>query len=85
MKSPLLLGCGLSGMTPSTVKIISNEEVIAVNQDSMGMQADLILNELNITARIFRQVWGGPLSGNRMVYICFNRQSTPTTFRLLFN
>lgn len=85
LKAPLLLGCGLSGMSPSTVKIISNEEVIAVNQDSMGIQADLILNEVNITANIFRQVWGGPLSGNRMVYICFNRHSTPTTFKLLFN
>lgn len=70
-------------MTPSTVKIISNEEVIAVNQDSMGIQADLIMNE--ITANTYKQVWGGPLSGNRMVYICFNRHSTPTTFRLLFN
>lgn len=72
-------------MTPSTIKIISNEEVIAVNQDPMGAQVDLILNEINITANIFRQVWGGPLSGDRMVYVCFNRQSTPTTFRLLFN
>jgi hypothetical protein len=41
MKSPLILGMDLTSLTPESAayKIISNKEVIAVNQDSAGFQA----------------------------------------------
>lgn len=42
LKSPLLIGCGLTGITNETLTILGNTEVIAVNQDSMGRQADLM-------------------------------------------
>ena len=45
LKAPLLIGCGLSGITAQTLKILGNEEVIAVNQDPLGKQADLLINE----------------------------------------
>lgn len=57
LKAPLLIGCGLTGITQQTLTILSNEEVIAVNQDPLGIQADLILQEKDATAH--RQVWGG--------------------------
>lgn len=44
LKAPLLIGCGLSGITQQTLTILGNEEVIAVNQDPLGKQADLIIN-----------------------------------------
>lgn len=44
LKSPLLIGCGLTGILPQTLAILGNEEVIAVNQDPLGMAADLIIN-----------------------------------------
>ncbi|KAK8269710.1 hypothetical protein V6Z12_D11G148500 [Gossypium hirsutum] len=38
-KAPLLLGCDIRNMTQETIEIISNKEVIAVNQYSYGIQA----------------------------------------------
>ena len=38
MKSPLILGTNLSRLSPSQLAIISNRAVIAVNQDSAGVQ-----------------------------------------------
>jgi alpha-galactosidase len=39
LKAPLLIGCNLKGITQNTLNILGNEEVIAVNQDSLGVQA----------------------------------------------
>ncbi|XP_038988913.1 alpha-galactosidase 3 isoform X2 [Phoenix dactylifera] len=38
MKAPLLMGCDVRKMTAKTFEILSNEEVIAVNQDPLGVQ-----------------------------------------------
>jgi alpha-galactosidase len=82
LKAPLLIGCGLTGITQSTLTILGNEEVIAVNQDPLGRQADLISHEESAT--FHRQIWGGELSKNRLVYVCFNRHTEPSVFRLDF-
>lgn len=37
-KSPLLIGCDVRNMKNSTLKILSNPEIIAVNQDRLGVQ-----------------------------------------------
>lgn len=79
LKAPLLIGCSLSNMSPETLAILKNTEVIAVNQDSMGKQADLIKVEG------LSQIWGGQLSHNRFVYICFNREEKEMNFLLDFN
>ena len=42
MSSPLLIGCDLRSIPQSTIDIITNTEVIAVNQDVLGLQARLI-------------------------------------------
>lgn len=39
MSSPLLIGCDLTKLPPRTLSLISNPELIAVNQDSLGLQA----------------------------------------------
>lgn len=38
MKAPLLVGCDVRNMTKETLEILSNKEVIAVNQDPLGIQ-----------------------------------------------
>ncbi|KAH9306868.1 hypothetical protein KI387_011272, partial [Taxus chinensis] len=38
MKAPLLIGCDVRSMTPGTLAILGNAEVIAVNQDPLGVQ-----------------------------------------------
>lgn len=37
-KAPLLIGCDVSNMSNATLAILSNREVIAVNQDRLGVQ-----------------------------------------------
>jgi alpha-galactosidase len=79
LKSPLLIGCSLNGISDATMTILGNREVIGVNQDPLGKPADLLMVEGN------NQVWGGVLSANRFVYVCFNRESQEMTFNLDFN
>jgi|688.fasta_scaffold868598_1 alpha-galactosidase len=57
LKSPLLIGCNLKGITKATLEILGNEEVIAVNQDSLGKQADFLYEERGISHH--KEVWGG--------------------------
>jgi len=37
-KSPLLIGCDITNMSPATLSILTNSEVIAINQDPLGVQ-----------------------------------------------
>ncbi|KAL3834764.1 hypothetical protein ACJIZ3_009500 [Penstemon smallii] len=76
MKSPLLVGCDVRNMTAETFEIISNEEVIAVNQDPLGVQG----------RKVYAygpdgcfQVWAGPLSEQRMSVVLWNRCSKSGT------
>ncbi len=39
MSSPLLIGCDLTTASDKTLKLLGNEDLIAVNQDSLGLQA----------------------------------------------
>nr|KJB72965.1 hypothetical protein B456_011G207400 [Gossypium raimondii] len=70
MKAPLLIGCDVRNMTAETLEILSNKEVISVNQDSLGVQGRKVYvsGEANCL-----QVWAGPLSGNRLVVAFWNR------------
>ncbi|CAL9776424.1 unnamed protein product [Musa acuminata subsp. burmannicoides] len=54
-------------MTKETLAILGNEEVIAINQDPLGVQAKKV--------RMYgdSEVWAGPLSGYRTVVILLNR------------
>lgn len=38
-KAPLIIGCDVTDLSAETLAILTNEEVIAVNQDSLGVQA----------------------------------------------
>ncbi|XP_058005208.1 alpha-galactosidase 1 [Hevea brasiliensis] len=67
-KAPLLLGCDVRSLSNETMQIISNEEVIAINQDSLGAQARKVRMEGQ------RDIWAGPLSGDRVVLLFVNRK-----------
>ncbi|ESW12057.1 hypothetical protein PHAVU_008G081100 [Phaseolus vulgaris] len=66
-KAPLLLGCDVRNMTKETVEIVTNKEVIAVNQDSLGVQGKKVRMEGDI------EIWAGPLSMYRVAVILLNR------------
>jgi len=46
--APLLLGCDLDRLDEFTLNLITNDEVLAVNQDTLGKQATVASNENNI-------------------------------------
>jgi alpha-galactosidase len=46
--APLLLGCDLDKLDEFTLNLITNDEVLAVNQDTLGRQATLASNENNV-------------------------------------
>lgn len=45
MSSPLLLGCDVEYIPDETMRIITNPELIAVNQDPLGLQAHVVQHE----------------------------------------
>ncbi|KAI3918016.1 hypothetical protein MKW92_019061 [Papaver armeniacum] len=76
MKAPLLVGCDVRNMTAETFELLSNEEVIAVNQDHLGVQGRKVSVE---GPGKCNQVWAGPLSGKRLVVALWNRCSETVT------
>ncbi|MBD1424163.1 glycoside hydrolase family 27 protein [Sphingobacterium arenae] len=76
LAAPLLIGCDLTRLDDFTYGLLSNAEVIAVNQDILGKQASRIINENNI------QVWAKPLSDGSMAVGVFNLGETPVNYQL---
>ncbi|XP_039019343.1 alpha-galactosidase 1-like isoform X2 [Hibiscus syriacus] len=66
-KAPLLLGCDIRNMTKETLDIITNKEVIAVNQDPYGFQAKKVRMEGD------QEIWAASLSGYRLAVVLLNR------------
>ncbi|KAK3189192.1 hypothetical protein Dsin_028753 [Dipteronia sinensis] len=73
-KAPLLLGCDIRNITNKTMQIISNQEVIAINQDQLGVQAKKVRMQGE------KMIWAGPLSRNRTVLLFENRK--PVTSKM---
>lgn len=42
MSSPLLIGCDLTKLKPETLKLLKNRDLIALNQDRLGLQAGVV-------------------------------------------
>ncbi|KAH9781149.1 alpha-galactosidase 2 [Citrus sinensis] len=72
-KAPLLIGCDIRAMDKITFEILGNKEVIAVNQDKLGVQGKKVKKEGDL------EVWAGPLSGNRVAVVLWNRGSSKAT------
>jgi len=69
LKSPLLIGCDLTKMSSATVSTLGAVEVIAVNQDSLGAQGDLVYQLGPM------QIWAGPLADGSRAVVVFNRHT----------
>nr|AMN14860.1 putative alpha-galactosidase 2 [Nepenthes mirabilis] len=76
MKAPLLIGCDVRNISSETMEILSNKEIIAVNQDPLGVQGRKVYVSGPDGCQ---QIWAGPLSGNRIAVALWNRCSTATT------
>ena len=74
LSSPLVLGNNLANMSEQTKSILTNPEVIAVNQDTTGLQARRIWDNGSGL-----QVWAKNLNGklsNERAVVLFNRRDT---------
>lgn len=67
LAAPLLAGNDLRDMSPSIHDILTNKEVIAVNQDKEGKQGKRITKSGEL------EVWSRPLSGGAQAVALFNR------------
>ncbi|KAE8662239.1 Alpha-galactosidase [Hibiscus syriacus] len=72
-KAPLIIGCSIPKMTNDTYEILSNEEVIAVNQDLLGVQGKKVKKDGHL------EVWAGPLHDNKVAVVLWNRGSKKAT------
>ena len=45
MSSPMLIGCDLNTLQPSSLALLKNRELLAINQDSLGLQAYVALRQ----------------------------------------
>ncbi|XP_078162156.1 alpha-galactosidase-like [Carex rostrata] len=72
-KAPLLIGCDVRDISNNTYKILSNKEVIDVNQDSLGIQAKKVKKDGDL------EIWAGPLSKSRIVVLLLNRSVIKST------
>lgn len=69
MASPLFLGNDVFNMSPSVKDIVMNKEMIAIDQDPLGIQGDVVKEYHNGTL----QVWMKELSGGDKAVALFNR------------
>ncbi|OBZ67424.1 putative alpha-galactosidase B [Grifola frondosa] len=87
MKSPLLVGTNLSAITQETLEILTNKDILAINQDSVvgtsispfrwGINPDWTSNDT-----FPAQYWSGP-SENGTVFMLLNTLNEPAT--MFFN
>lgn len=70
--APLLLGCDLDKMDAFTMGLISNDEVLAVNQDTLGKQATVASNDNNTLL-----VYARPLEDGSKAVALYNLGTEP--------
>ncbi|HYA48253.1 MAG TPA: glycoside hydrolase family 27 protein, partial [Burkholderiales bacterium] len=71
LAAPLMAGNDLAAMTPATREILTNKEVIAVDQDPLGRQASKVRDDGDL------EVWARPLADGGRAVIFLNRGLKP--------
>lgn len=67
LPAPLLIGCDLTVLDAFTLSLLSNDEVIAVNQDALGKQAR------RVAKTDTTEVWSKQLEDGALAVALFNR------------
>ncbi|MFL5608485.1 MAG: alpha-L-fucosidase [Gemmatimonadaceae bacterium] len=71
LAAPLLAGNDLRTMTPAIAAILTNRDVIAVDQDRDGRQG----SRVSVSGDV--EIWTRPLAGGDVAVAVFNRGATP--------
>ena len=74
LAAPLIAGNDLRNMTKDVLDILTNKEVIAVDQDKLGIQGFKYSSKDSI------EVWFKPLENNDWAICVLNRDSKPQKF-----
>jgi alpha-galactosidase len=70
LSAPLLIGCDLEKLDAFTLNLLSNDEVMAVDQDTLGRSAVRIAGKTNL------DVYAKPLDDGSLAVGLFNRSGT---------
>jgi alpha-galactosidase len=73
LASPLLIGCDLTRIDEFTMNLLTNDEVLEVNQDPLGKQAVRVLQDGT------REVWCKDMEDGSLAVGLFNRDEIPQT------
>ncbi len=71
--SPLLLGCDLTQLDEFTMNLLTNDEVLEVNQDPLGQQASRVAQDGSL------EVWAKTMEDGSTIVGLFNRDETRKT------
>ena len=72
LAAPLIAGNDLRSMTPEIKAILTNKEIIAVNQDALGMQGRRVRKDGD------KEIWVKQLKDGSRAVILFNRGTAET-------
>jgi alpha-galactosidase len=70
LAAPLILGSDPRALSPATIEMLENRQVLAVDQDPLGIQGTVVAQEGS------GQVWSKPLAGGAAAVALLNRGST---------
>ena len=76
LAAPLMAGNDVRSMTKATQKILTNKNLIAIDQDVLGKQGFKILDHGNF------EIWQKPLSNGEIAICLFNRETKNKQFKL---
>lgn len=84
LAAPMLLGCDLTKLDDFTLSLLTNREVNAINQDTLGAQAKVVYKEGATFSFLGRaiEVWVKPLADGSKAVGVFNLGSDPADFNL---
>ncbi len=79
LAAPLITGNDLRSMSAETKEILTNREVIAVDQDALGQQGRRVSKDG------YSEVWSKELHDGRRAVILLNRGASPTEISVAWN
>lgn len=75
LAAPLMAGNDITKMTPETKNILINKEVIAIDQDSLGIQG------LKYSIKDSVEIWFKPLKNDAWAVVFLNRTTKPVSIQ----
>ncbi|CAM9340519.1 unnamed protein product [Ectocarpus fasciculatus] len=87
LKAPLIIGNDIRDLTADdeALQILSNEELIAINQDPLGRQARRTWMNRDAPPGLKEEVWTGPLSDGSIAVMIFNKGPIEKLFEVTWD